>query len=452
MNHRRRRAAAALAVAIAALSTSACRDRSPTDPGEAASSARIPTADSVAVSTTVSSPRVSPHDTFSVTISVTNLGSRSLELTVAERIVDPAGGSARTATWKRQNLPSGKSFTVKDGFTISPDAIEGDHTVAVSVTTPDGGVALYAAAAAARFSVVRPAPAPPPAPAPRFVVSRLADPARTIVEDAGGRWLATFTDGASTVALAGPSRSFAEPENTSAVVTHDVWVRVLAEPFDGQVEETLLDSLLADRAPDVLGIAMQYIVGAPEIYDDDGLKIAGDADYGPLQDDGKRKEGADFNDYLGISWTYDDGTVREPRAEFLNSIDCSGLVRMVFGYRSGMPLVFGSEAVGIHRRASEILAAGPGVVTIENTGEQVTDFSPLQIGDLVFFDAASDDGDRIDHVGIYLGVDGEGHHRFISSRKSSNGPTLGDLHGRSILETVDGSGYFALGFRAARRP
>jgi hypothetical protein len=133
----------------------------------------------------------------------------------------------------------------------------------VSVTTPDRGVALYAAAAAARFSVIRPAPAPlPPAPppAPRFVVSRLADPARTIVEDAGGRWLATFTDGASTVALTGPSRSFAEPENTSAVVTHDVWVRVLAEPFDGQVKETLLDSLLSDRAPDVLGIAMQWLL------------------------------------------------------------------------------------------------------------------------------------------------------------------------------------------------
>jgi hypothetical protein len=67
---------------------------------------------------------------------------------------------------------------------------------------------------------------------------------------------------------------------------------------------------------------------------------------------------------------------------------------------------------------------------------------------LVFFDAAADDGKQIDHVGIYLGRDAGGNHRFVSSRKSINGPTLGDYNGRSIL---NGTGLYAKAFRAARR-
>ena len=57
-------------------------------------------------------------------------------------------------------------------------------------------------------------------------------------------------------------------------------------------------------------------------------------------------------------------------------------------------------------------------------------------------------GPRIDHVGMYLGQDGARHHRFISSRKGADGPTLGDYKGKSIL---DGTGLFAKAFRAVRR-
>jgi cell wall-associated NlpC family hydrolase len=57
----------------------------------------------------------------------------------------------------------------------------------------------------------------------------------------------------------------------------------------------------------------------------------------------------------------------------------------------------------------------------------VEDFSRIGIGDLVFFDADSKDGSQIDHVGMYLGRDSEDHHRFISSRKRADGPTMGDL-------------------------
>jgi hypothetical protein len=42
----------------------------------------------------------------------------------------------------------------------------------------------------------------------------------------------------------------------------------------------------------------------------------------------------------------------------------------------------------------------------------------------------------------------DGHHRFISSRQRANGPTAGDLGGRSLL---DDGGHHANGFRTARR-
>ncbi len=72
----------------------------------------------------------------------------------------------------------------------------------------------------------------------------------------------------------------------------------------------------------------------------------------------------------------------------------------------------------------------------------------LQPGDVVAFDASTTDGTRIDHVGIFLGRDSLGHDRFISSRKTADGPTLGDLGGRSVL---DGTGLYAVSFRTARR-
>jgi cell wall-associated NlpC family hydrolase len=183
------------------------------------------------------------------------------------------------------------------------------------------------------------------------------------------------------------------------------------------------------------------------MYDASGLKIAGDADYGPLLADGSRQEGSDFNDYLGVSWTY--GTsVDQPEDSQFGSLDCSGFMRMLFGYRSKVPLTLSPNGTALPRRAYQILDSAPGVVTVPNTGKQVTTFSGLSPGDLVFFDASSDDGTQIDHVGMYLGLDAGGNHRFISSRKVLNGPTLGDDGGKSIL---NGSGYYASAFRAVRR-
>ncbi len=100
------------------------------------------------------------------------------------------------------------------------------------------------------------------------------------------------------------------------------------------------------------------------------------------------------------------------------------------------------------RRAWQICVGAPGINIVPNTGIQVTDFSKLGIGDLVFFDASDDDGSEIDHVGMFMGLDAANKHRFISSRKSINGPTLGNFNGKSLLE---GTGLYARSFRAVRR-
>ena len=213
-------------------------------------------------------------------------------------------------------------------------------------------------------------------------------------------------------------------------------MRLLPAPFDGSFgpsEREWLVGAVADRSPDVLAIAFEYVAGAPEI-ERDGLRIAGDADYGPPLANGSRAEGSDFNDYLGVPWTY--GTaIDKPETRQYGSLDCSGYIRMVYGYRLGMPMSQTHDGDGLPRRARH--QAEYGVAVSEPT-----------TGDLLFFDASKDDGTAIDHVGIYLGVDSEGQRRFISSRKTANGPTMGALGGVSV---IDGSGYWASAFRTVRR-
>ena len=306
----------------------------------------------------------------------------------------------------------------------------------------------YLVATIALLSLIGIAAHPESAPAGVFTYQRSSDPARTIVTDsATGRWLATYTDGAYTASLAGPSRTFSE-RTASYSVKSSTWVRVLPKPFDGRVDKSWLKQALADTSPDVLELGTQYIEAAPSLYDGSGLKVAGDTDYGPLAADGTRQEGSDFNDYLGGPWSYDDGKTDPPEAEQINSLDCSGFVRMIFGYRSKLPLTPSPNGTAIPRRSYELLDSAPGVVTMPNKGKRIMSFQKLAPGDLVFFNASTDDGTRIDHVGIYLGKDVGSNHRFISSRKSINGPTLGDLKGRSIL---NGTGLYAQSFWAVRR-
>lgn len=279
------------------------------------------------------------------------------------------------------------------------------------------------------------------------VIERLSNPPRSEVS-LDGRWEATFTDGARSVSLSGPERSYAEA-TTPEHVTETIWVRLLPQPFDGRVDQAWLTAALADRTPDLLDVAMEYVAGAPSLVTGDQRQIAGDADYGPLRQDGKRSEGSDFNDYLGVPWTYPDGSSVQADPQRRLAMDCSGFVRMVFGYRFGLALSLDADGgASLPRQSFRQAAAAPGIVLIADLGARPGSLDGLQPGDLVFFDADAGDGPRIDHVGIYLGRDSGGHERFVSSRKTANGPTLGDLGGRSIL---DGDGLYAKAFREARR-
>jgi len=267
-----------------------------------------------------------------------------------------------------------------------------------------------------------------------------------VVHDDAGGAVAWFTEGARTVVLRGATRSFAESDAAASVET-PFWVRVLPAPFGGQVDAAWLSAALTDTSDDALAVATEYMACAPS-REAGGLRIAGTAHYGPLESTGDRSSGADFNDYLGVDWSFPSGSTEHARASLKDALDCSGFMRIVWGYRLGVPLDVVPGPGAIPRRSYDILDDAPGVVIVPNTGKQVTDFAPLLPGDLVFFDARADDGPRIDHVGMFVGDDTAGHHRFVSSRKSADGPTLGDYDGTSQL---DGDGLFARTFRAVRR-
>ncbi|WP_189337474.1 NlpC/P60 family protein [Arthrobacter sp. AFG7.2] len=278
-----------------------------------------------------------------------------------------------------------------------------------------------------------------------YVVTEKSGTSQAEVYDNAGEWIATFTYGAQTVALAGPQRTFTEPGTTAAVVS-SIHVRLLPEPFTGAVDQHWLRSAVSDTSPDLLDMAMQYVSGAPDIRDEAGLRIAGDAGYGASSADGTLQEGADFNDYLGIRWDYA-GKSDAPEANELKALDCSGYIRMLFGYRGGMGMTLSPAPGLLPRRSFQMLENAPGTLVHKSTGQLKT-FDGIQPGDLVFFDAEADTAGQIDHVGMFLGADTAGKNRFISSRKSSNGPTLGDAAARSIL---DGTGYYAKALRGVRR-
>lgn len=286
------------------------------------------------------------------------------------------------------------------------------------------------------------------------------------VQDDSGVVVARFTTGSRTVTIEGAQRTLTEAGLAEAdakdVVITTTYVRLLAAPFDGtfDAEAAWLDAARTTSEPDVLSTALQYATGAADVYAG-AQRIAGDAHYGPVVN-GVVQEGSDFNDYLGVDWTY--GTETDPNESAqLGSLDCSGFTRMVFGYRAGVPLSLDPAPGKLPRRAIDMAASAPGkvVLPINESDVQVTSFTGLRPGDLVFFDGSDDDqGDGykgidgrdnkndIDHVGVYLGTDLRGHHRFVSSRKTPDGPTMGDV---GALSYLDGSYLYATAFRGARR-
>jgi cell wall-associated NlpC family hydrolase len=298
----------------------------------------------------------------------------------------------------------------------------------------------------------------------KWCYEALANPDRIRVTE-NGAWVATFTMGCYTVTLAGPARTFSENYKSGSTtrtvtVAHSTWVRAAPGPVDANIDERWLKSALAANhagTPDALAIAMQYLKGAPPVMLGD-LQIAGDASYGPLLRDGTRDEGSDFNDYLGLRWLYPADDPDRPEASQHRCLDCSGYMRMVWGYRHHLPGAGYPDTIPLSRdphehttlprRSFELYEDATGIILIEDAGTRPKNRDLLAAGDLVFFDADADDGDRLDHVGMYLGKDASGAHRFISSRKTADGPTFADAGGRSAL---NGTGTYPNGFRGARR-
>jgi cell wall-associated NlpC family hydrolase len=318
------------------------------------------------------------------------------------------------------------------------------------------GIAMGFTRDAARSEAAEPSPAVPPAAALDY--QRLDGPGRTIAVTPAGEVVATMTDGARTVALRGPQRIFADPGFTAATVTTTTWVRLLPQEWTPGAERQpwfppWLDEVLRDTSPDLLAVANQYLRGQPAETDAAGVSYRGDAGFGPevvgpqLVGTVARDENSDFYDYLGTSWTFPGGQQETPDPARYRNVDCSGFLRLVLGYRMGYPLRNTNDpGVGLPRRAYAMAAVGPGAVLVPDRGTTAVDYSALQPGDLVFFDL--DAHPQIDHVGIYLGLDDSGRHRFLSSRRTADGPTLGDLGGTSLL---DDGGLYSRGFRSARR-
>ena len=284
--------------------------------------------------------------------------------------------------------------------------------------------------------------------------SRLDNPGRSVVRDNTGTVVATLTDGARTANLAGPERTFADPDFTTATVTTSAWVRLLPEPWTPGAERQpwfrpWLDQQFQSQEPDVLAVATQYLRGQPDATDAQGVRYRGDAAFGPPSETSEttREERSDFYDYLGLTWTFADGDQEIPDPLRYGNADCSGFLRLVYGYRMGIPLRnTNTPGPGLPRRAFAIAQYAPGVSVIPDHARPVADYSRLLPGDLVFFNLDADP--RIDHSAIYLGVDDSAHHRFLSSRGRANGPTLGDLGGTSLL---DDGGHYSRAFRTAKR-
>ncbi|TFI30294.1 hypothetical protein E4P36_05340 [Streptomyces sp. 4R-3d] len=243
---------------------------------------------------------------------------------------------------------------------------------------------------------------------------------------------------------------------TVPAVTHDTWVRVLPEPFNGTWTGALADQIRAwavDTTPDALAYAMMYVTGAPPVTSSalSGAQVAGQCNYGPLDTGGTPVEGADFHDYMGLNWTFPNGETQTAGAGEQGCMDCSGFVRMVYGFHMGIPMVRTSDFDGINlpRITKDIGPSGPGVIVVQSA-DAAPALMSLQIGDVPLFDADTSDpvAGQLDHNGIFLGVDSLGRYRFINSRKTPNGPTFGDLGGSS---TLDGAGTYATSLRLIRR-
>ena len=297
-----------------------------------------------------------------------------------------------------------------------------------------------------------------------YVYRRQFGPDRTIVATAAGKQVAVLTDGARTVAFTGRTRMFSEPSTTTATVTTDAWVRLAPQRWsegaqDDDWFESWFGEQVASDSPDLFGLYAEYAAGAPNRYDQ-GVRYAGAAKFGVLTSSGgyqnplgDRDDRADFYDYLGVSYDFTDG-VGKPHGEWYGDLDCSGLVRILYGYRMGHSMYLGDGPSGgsdiLPRHSYSMAAGGPGPVLFgegARSAPAADELGTLQAGDLLFF-AEGSDPSSVDHCGIYFGTDQYGRRRFLSSRMGANGPTFGDAAGMSV---IGGTGVYSRAMRGARR-
>lgn len=282
---------------------------------------------------------------------------------------------------------------------------------------------------------------------------KATSPDRTAVRSRTGVLAAELTHGSRTVVVTAAQRTFTEPAATRAKVVTTSWVYPAPEPFttsklnDEQYAAWLL-ARIGGGLDDVLGSACEYVTGRPDLARA-GVKFAGDAGFGLIHNDDTR-DGADFYDYLGIPWRWPDGTMSRPSAMWARRVDCSGFLRLVYGYRMGVPLYPRNEDVdGLPRTAYAIAerATSTTIADAQHPDEPPRDLSRVAPGDLVFFAAHSDMPTLITHSGIVLGKDTDGGTRFVSSRETVDGPTFGDVGGAGTLE----SGFFSTRLRKVIR-
>ncbi|MFJ6941004.1 NlpC/P60 family protein [Streptomyces sp. NPDC101132] len=233
---------------------------------------------------------------------------------------------------------------------------------------------------------------------------------------------------------------------TPPSVTHGDWVRVLPAPFDGTWTPALEQTVrgwTGSLAPDALAYAAMFLPGAPPVTSGAGpaagRKVLGEAQYSPADTYGDRTVGADFHEFMGVDWTFPDGRVKTADAAFLGSLDCSGYTRMVYGHHMGVPVadVNDPSPARLPRTSAQMADHAPGVRLARTSGATPDVLALLQPGDLLFWDTDKDG--EVDHVGIHLGTDAAGKARFLSSRKTVNGPTMADVAGASLL---DGGGTY----------
>ncbi len=292
----------------------------------------------------------------------------------------------------------------------------------------------------------------------RYELIDVTRPDRTEVRRRSDRTVvATLTVGARTVVFAGPQRRFTEPSTTSAVIDSTSWVRLAPRPWqperhiDDEVAGWLLDQIEDPDPPiDVLAAAMQYLPDAPDGYDDHGVRHIGDAGFGYVHTADER-DGADFYDYLEIPWKFPDTGRVKPSKRWDRDLDCSGYLRLIYGYRFGLPLLnepVNTTVDALPRTASSMAAYARSVLVAAGPtpGQRPTRLSAVQPGDLVFF-ALHDDPTLITHSGIYLGKDQDGGMRFVSSRGTVDGPSFGDVRGDGVID----SGYFGQRLRRVIR-